>query len=85
VGPQTEEGSGPLYLAIANAIAEDVATGQLQAEQRLPPQRKLAEALDLDFTTVARAIQKHTGAGWSIRWWDAAPSSVASGARAFPA
>ncbi|WP_343653661.1 GntR family transcriptional regulator, partial [Herbaspirillum sp.] len=53
--PKLKKGSGPLYLAIANAIAEDVATGQLQAEQRLPPQRKLAEALDLDFTTVARA------------------------------
>jgi DNA-binding transcriptional regulator YhcF (GntR family) len=52
--PKLKKGSGPLYLAIANAIAEDVATG-LQAEQRLPPQRKLAEALDLDFTTVARA------------------------------
>nr|WP_198984328.1 PLP-dependent aminotransferase family protein [Herbaspirillum sp. ASV7] len=53
--PKLKKGSGPLYLAIANAIAEDVATGHLQAEQRLPPQRKLAEALDLDFTTVARA------------------------------
>jgi hypothetical protein len=55
VGPKLKKGSGPLYLAIANAIAEDVATGHLQPEQRLPPQRKLAELLDLDFTTVARA------------------------------
>ncbi|QJQ01736.1 PLP-dependent aminotransferase family protein [Herbaspirillum rubrisubalbicans Os34] len=53
--PKLKKGSGPLYLAIANAIAEDVATGQLQPEQRLPPQRKLAELLALDFTTVARA------------------------------
>jgi len=53
--PKLKKGSGPLYLAIANAIAEDVATGHLQPEQRLPPQRKLAELLDLDFTTVARA------------------------------
>jgi DNA-binding transcriptional MocR family regulator len=53
--PKLKRGGGPAYLAIANAIAEDVATGHLQPEQRLPPQRKLAEALDLDFTTVARA------------------------------
>ncbi len=53
--PKLKKSGGPVYLAIANAIAEDVATGHLQAEQRLPPQRKLAEALDLDFTTVARA------------------------------
>ena len=53
--PKLKKGGGPLYLAIANAIAEDVATGHLQPEQRLPPQRKLAELLDLDFTTVARA------------------------------
>jgi DNA-binding transcriptional MocR family regulator len=53
--PKLKKGSGPAYLSIANAIAEDIATGLLVAEQRLPPQRKLAEALDLDFTTVARA------------------------------
>src|SRR6202035_2597617 len=48
----------PLYLAIANAIAEDIATGQLTAEQRLPPQRKLADMLGIDFTTVARAYSE---------------------------
>ncbi len=53
--PKLKKSSGPLYLAIANAIAEDIAIGQLAAEQRLPPQRKLADALGIDFTTVARA------------------------------
>jgi DNA-binding transcriptional MocR family regulator len=53
--PKLKKNAGPLYLAIANAIAEDVAIGQLAAEQRLPPQRKLAELLGIDFTTVARA------------------------------
>ncbi|WP_034298916.1 PLP-dependent aminotransferase family protein [Herbaspirillum sp. RV1423] len=56
--PKLKKGSGPVYLAIANAIAEDIATGHLMAEQRLPPQRKLAEALHLDFTTVARAYSE---------------------------
>jgi DNA-binding transcriptional MocR family regulator len=53
--PRLKKNSGPLYLAIANAIADDIAVGQLAAEQRLPPQRKLADALGIDFTTVARA------------------------------
>lgn len=53
--PKLKKASGPAYLSIANAIAEDIALGRLVPEQRLPPQRKLAQALGLDFTTVARA------------------------------
>lgn len=53
--PKLKKGSGPVYLMIANAIAEDIAVGHLSAEQRLPPQRKLALLLGLDYTTVARA------------------------------
>ena len=56
--PKLKKGAGPLYLSIANAIAEDIAIGQLAAEQRLPPQRKLAEMLGIDFTTVARAYSE---------------------------
>jgi DNA-binding transcriptional MocR family regulator len=56
--PKIKKSGMPLYLAIANAIAEDIATGQLNAEQRLPPQRKLAEMLGIDFTTVARAYSE---------------------------
>ena len=44
----------PAYLAIADAIAEDIQTGQLVANQKLPTLRKLAVELDLNFTTVAR-------------------------------
>ncbi len=53
--PKIRNGKGAAYLQIANAIAEDVAVGVLSPEQRLPPQRKLADMLGLDFTTVARA------------------------------
>src|ERR1700722_10706357 len=45
---------GPKYLAIADAIAADVATGRLAPGDRLPPQRDLAGRLALDFTTIAR-------------------------------
>lgn len=44
----------PAYLAIADAIADDIQGGQLVAHQRLPTLRKLATELELNFTTVAR-------------------------------
>lgn len=45
----------PRYLAIADAIAEDIAQGRLSPGDRIPPQRQLARQLNVDFTTVARA------------------------------
>src|SRR6516225_8124145 len=66
----------PHYLAIADAIAEDIRSGRLGASDRLPPQRKLARRLDIDFTTVARGyveaqkrglIESHIGRGTFVR------------------
>jgi DNA-binding transcriptional MocR family regulator len=45
----------PLYLALAAALERDVRAGALPAGTRLPPQRELADFLDVDFTTVTRA------------------------------
>lgn len=47
--------SGPLYLAIADAIGDAVARHALGTGDRLPPQRQLAAALAIDLTTVTRA------------------------------
>ena len=52
--PKLGDREGPLYLSIAQAIARDIANGALMPGDRLPPQRKLAALLDVDFTTVAR-------------------------------
>ena len=52
--PVLQGREGPRYLAIADAIAADVAAGRLAPGDRLPPQRDLAGRLELDFTTVAR-------------------------------
>ena len=52
--PVLQGREGPKYLAIADAIAADVAAGRLAPGDRLPPQRDLAGRLALDFTTVAR-------------------------------
>lgn len=53
--PAVSKAAGPLYLAIADALAADMKAGRLPPGTRLPPQRALAEALDIDFTTVSRA------------------------------
>lgn len=48
-------GAGPLYLSLAAALEHDVRAGALPPGTRLPPQRELADFLDIDFTTVTRA------------------------------
>ncbi|NIY72340.1 PLP-dependent aminotransferase family protein [Marivivens donghaensis] len=66
----------PRYLAIADAIAADIKEGRLTDGMRLPPQRRLAEALGIDFTTVSRAyaeaqarghIESHVGRGTFVK------------------
>lgn len=52
--PDLKRWGKPHYLAIAEALAEDIRTGRLTPGTRLPTQRALAEALDLNFTTVSR-------------------------------
>src|ERR1700712_3443098 len=52
--PDIGQSAKPRYLAIAEAIADDISTGRLSVGDRLPPQRSLARRLDIDFTTVAR-------------------------------
>jgi DNA-binding GntR family transcriptional regulator len=52
--PDLSTSDKPRYLAIADALAADIGAGRLAAGDRLPPQRKLAKRLDVDFTTVAR-------------------------------
>lgn len=45
----------PYYLTLANALEADIVSGRLSAGTRLPPQRELADYLDLNFTTVTCA------------------------------
>ncbi|MEL7803443.1 PLP-dependent aminotransferase family protein [Sulfitobacter pontiacus] len=60
------------YLQLADAIAEAIANGTLRDGVRLPPQRKLADRLGIDFTTVSRGyvearqrglVNSHVGRG----------------------
>src|SRR6202043_3905426 len=74
--PDLASSDKPRYLAIADAIADDIAAGRLAVGDRLPPQRKLAKRLDIDFTTVARGyveaqkrglIESRVGQGTFVR------------------
>lgn len=48
-------GGGPRYLQIVDLIAAGIDRGLLRPGDRLPPQRTLAQLLDVDLTTVTRA------------------------------
>lgn len=54
---------GPIYLAIADALAADIASGKLAEGARLPTQRRLADDLSIDFTTVSRAYAEAQNRG----------------------
>lgn len=53
--PSIADRNGPRYLAIADALAEDVATGILEPGTRLPTHRDLAYRLGVTVGTVSRA------------------------------
>jgi DNA-binding transcriptional MocR family regulator len=81
--PDLETSGKPRYLEIAEAIQRDVTSGQLAAGTRLPPQRRLAERLGVDFTTVSRGyaeaqarglVESFVGRGTFVR----APAAAAA-------
>lgn len=53
--PTIGDRSGPLYLRIVAALADDIAAGRLHQGQPLPTHRTLALTLGIDLTTVTRA------------------------------
>lgn len=86
--PEIGAGARPMYLAIADALAADVLSGRLAPGTRLPPQRTLAEALDIDFTTVTRAyaearkrglLEGKVGQGTYVRPTSQPPATMAAG------
>ncbi|MFZ5674796.1 MAG: PLP-dependent aminotransferase family protein [Pseudomonadota bacterium] len=56
--PTLTEWSGPVYLRVVEALGADIANGRLARGQQLPTQRALAQALDIDLTTVTRAYSE---------------------------
>ena len=64
--PDFSANGRPFYLAIADALAADIARGVVQPGERLPTQRDLAAAMGLDLTTITRAYAEAARRGLSV-------------------
>lgn len=53
--PEKNQLKQPHYLSLASALEADVCAGILKPGTKLPPQRELADYLDINFTTVTRS------------------------------
>ncbi|TVP51530.1 MAG: PLP-dependent aminotransferase family protein [Halomonas sp.] len=62
--PSIETFSGPRYRAIAQAIEAAIVAGTLMPGERLPPQRRLADALGVTTGTVTRGYAEAERHGW---------------------
>jgi DNA-binding transcriptional MocR family regulator len=56
--PRIEAGAKLKYLGIVEALESDIRAGRVHPGNRLPAQRVIAEALDVDLTTVTRAFNE---------------------------
>jgi len=61
--PRIDKESRVKYLGVANAIEEDIKKRLIKPGDKLPAQRSIAESLDIDLTTVTRAINEATKRG----------------------
>ncbi|TIV11523.1 MAG: GntR family transcriptional regulator, partial [Mesorhizobium sp.] len=56
--PRQLAAKGPRYLALVDALEQDIADGRLSDGDRLPPHRDLARELSLSVGTVSKAYQE---------------------------
>lgn len=55
--PDLSSTAGPKYLALAKLLEEDIKSGALMPGTKLPPQRELADFLDINLSTISRAFK----------------------------
>lgn len=55
--PKIDKTKTPLYLTICNALEKDIKNGVLLPNDKLPPQRELADFLDVNLSTITRAFK----------------------------
>ncbi|MGL9623970.1 PLP-dependent aminotransferase family protein, partial [Bradyrhizobium sp. U531] len=91
--PRQLAAEGPRYLALVNALEQDIADGRLSDGDRLPPHRDLARELSLSVGTVSKAYQEaetrgivsgHVGQGTFVRRRSAPSHAEAPAARQEP-
>lgn len=55
--PDLSNATSPLYKALAQKLEEDIKSGLLHPGDLLPPQRELADFLDLNLSTISKAFK----------------------------
>ena len=55
--PNREDLKFPLYYSLADLMERDIKSGKLSANTKLPPQRELADYLDLNLSTITKAYK----------------------------
>ena len=55
--PQKSQLERPYYLSLASLLEQDIRSGTLKENTKLPPQRELADFLDLNLSTITRAYK----------------------------
>ncbi|WP_304508250.1 aminotransferase-like domain-containing protein [Anaerotignum sp.] len=47
----------PIYISLSKLLEQDIVSGRLPANTKLPPQRELADYLDVNLSTITRALK----------------------------
>lgn len=55
--PEKSELTFPIYYCLADMLERDIKSGKLSANTKLPPQRELADFLDLNLSTITKAYK----------------------------
>ncbi len=55
--PKLDRNSGPFYQSLARQLEQDIADGVIKPGTKLPPQRELADFLDLNVSTISKAFK----------------------------
>lgn len=55
--PDLSNLAGPKYIALAEQLENDIKSGRLKAGTKLPPQRELADFLDLNLSTISKVYK----------------------------
>lgn len=55
--PNIKNATPPIYKALAEILENDIKSGKLKPGTKLPPQRELADFLDINLSTVSRSIK----------------------------
>lgn len=80
--PERSRLQRPIYISLADLMEEDIREGRLEPNVKLPPQRELADFLDLNVSTVTKAYKLCESRGL-LRAVVGRGSFVAPSARAF--